>query len=525
MILAYCTRNFPNKPVQSSITYSQSLNNSGQIATIRCNSGFVFTGTQKAIQITTPTTTTTTLPPLGMSILKLLIQLSILFISSYRINFFLHLEWEAFEGAEYSLSYDYLPWNDAKSACENAGGNLASITDYAVQKFIISSFGDNENMWIGATDSGNEGTFTWSNGNVFSYYNWEDCTYQPSEDGNDCAMIESGKHGRWVDQNCAENLRYICQRGTSISQLWNEIHGAEYAFLHSIKCITSFADAQQNCQHIGGELASIQSQEIMDELLNTFDAFVTGNVIIGAKDDINEGTFRWVKGENFIYTNWKNGEPQNSGDKDCVYMESGTGDWVMFNCEDNDADSALCMRGTSTSFDTTTSAPVGWTFKKLGSSGFRYVKNWRDDKIKNYVQGPDCCNKCGSESSSTKWITFDTASGSDTCWCFYSIAEPPIEVDWGWKRGSCTYSATGRKKRHGLGWGELISSQDSLSKLTSSIISRTKDREELSVVKRNVQNSLNLEMEITCEAMWSDTANYWNYHYEVPDSCWSKQLP
>ena len=76
MISAYCTTNFPNKPGQSSITYTQSLNNSGQVATIRCNTGFVFAGTPASIEVTPPTTTTTTvststLPPLSMDKIRL----------------------------------------------------------------------------------------------------------------------------------------------------------------------------------------------------------------------------------------------------------------------------------------------------------------------------------------------------------------------------------------------------------------------------------------------------------------------
>ena len=436
--------------------------------------------------------------------------------------------WDAYEGAEYHLSTDYKSWSDAKALCVSHQGDLATIPNYAVQKFIKTTFGTDKDLWIGATDSTTEGTFTWSKGDAYSYNNWEDCSFQPTGDGDDCARIESGKDVRWKDKNCADYNRYICQKGTTNTQLWNAIHGAEYAFLHSEKCIKSFTDAQNHCQNIGGELASIQSQVVMDELLSTFSGLVTGNVIIGATDDQTEGTFRWIKGENFVYTNWKSGEPQNANDKDCVYVEP-SGVWKMFKCSHNDANSALCMKGTSTSFDEPAISTVTWTFTQRGSTGRRYWSNWKDSTIQDYTQGPSCCEQCGAESASTNWIAFDTASGPNTCYCYYEAtdAEPPTTDDSGWKYGSCRNTASGRKKRHDLGWDELMDSSDSVSRLATVVKSKTEmtiHPNKSYVVKRNAQDILSKEREITCEAIWSDSANYWSYDYEVPNSCWSKWL-
>ena len=115
------------------------------------------------------------------------------------------------------------------------------------------------------------------------------------------------------------------------------------------------------CEMIGGEAASIQSQVVQDETQAMFNDLLTGNsnTRIGLRDRQTEGTWKWVKGEAFIYTNWKtdSGEPNNDDSKDCIYMDS-TWKWVVSDCSNDDADGVLCMKGTSTSFDTTTPAPA-----------------------------------------------------------------------------------------------------------------------------------------------------------------------
>ena len=79
--------------------------------------------------------------------------------------------------------YEYIPatsitWSDADAAAGllGAGWNLASITSAAEEAFIVSlitgTISQRTHVWIGGTDAANEGTWTWTDGDPFSYTNW-----------------------------------------------------------------------------------------------------------------------------------------------------------------------------------------------------------------------------------------------------------------------------------------------------------------------------------------------------------------
>ena len=48
---------------------------------------------------------------------------------------------------------------------------------------------------------------------------------------------------------------------------------------------------------------------------------------IGINDLAAEGTFQYATGGDLVYTNWNAGEPNNSGDEDCVEFYNGLTAW------------------------------------------------------------------------------------------------------------------------------------------------------------------------------------------------------
>ena len=52
---------------------------------------------------------------------------------------------------------------------------------------------------------------------------------------------------------------------------------------------------------------------------------------IGYNDIDTEGTFVWDDGSTSTFTNWVNGEPNQSGDEDCVHTRSNL-QWNDANC-------------------------------------------------------------------------------------------------------------------------------------------------------------------------------------------------
>ena len=69
--------------------------------------------------------------------------------------------------------------------------------------------------------------------------------------------------------------------------------------------------AKAHCENLGGYLATLTSQAeaqfVHERLYNGSD------YLIGGTDQAVEGTWQWVTGEAWGYTNWDTGEPNNCG--------------------------------------------------------------------------------------------------------------------------------------------------------------------------------------------------------------------
>jgi len=115
-------------------------------------------------------------------------------------------------------------WFQAKRACENAGGYLATITSEDEMNFIWQKFGSLftktwKGPWIGLSDAANENDWRWVTGESsvvgqeMVYANWY--TAEPDDccGGQDCASIAGGHWGyKWNDNKCHFLLPYICER-------------------------------------------------------------------------------------------------------------------------------------------------------------------------------------------------------------------------------------------------------------------------------------------------------------------------
>jgi hypothetical protein len=82
-----------------------------------------------------------------------------------------------------------------------------------------------------------------------------------------------------------------------------------------------WSTARSNCQAMGGYLVTITSAGENNFVFNTWPSGW-----IGLTDEVNEGTWRWVTGETYSYSNWNSGEPNNAGNEDYVQFVSN-GRW------------------------------------------------------------------------------------------------------------------------------------------------------------------------------------------------------
>jgi hypothetical protein len=146
----------------------------------------------------------------------------------------------AFKGPDHSTYHYYdlatpaggFDWTQAKNAAAAAThfglqGYLITVTSAEENAFAYSKF--NQNIWIGASDVGLEGTWKWvtgpESGNTFwsgtwtgvsvgGYYeNWY--TKEPNDygTGEDYAHFWAGKNGQWNDFPHGNKLSYIVEYG------------------------------------------------------------------------------------------------------------------------------------------------------------------------------------------------------------------------------------------------------------------------------------------------------------------------
>lgn len=150
-----------------------------------------------------------------------------------------------YEGHKYQLVTSAISWNAAKLAAEAQGGHLATIQssaeNSALSEFLLSSGvsfttasdgGGAAYVWLGATDSAEEGNWQWVDGTEMSVYtNWGSGIYGSEPDnfqGSQDAMAMGqtvwpypdgglGSAGQWNDINENNDLFYLIE--------WDQVDG------------------------------------------------------------------------------------------------------------------------------------------------------------------------------------------------------------------------------------------------------------------------------------------------------------
>jgi hypothetical protein len=86
----------------------------------------------------------------------------------------------------------------------------------------------------------------------------------------------------------------------------------------------NYTNARNTCVTNGGVLATVPTRQV-NEL---FYAHAIGTKDwVGFTDEITEGNFMWTGNEPITYTNWGNGQPDNSSNEDYTELLANTGKW------------------------------------------------------------------------------------------------------------------------------------------------------------------------------------------------------
>ncbi len=139
-------------------------------------------------------------------------------------------------------------------------------------------------------------------------------------------ILDAGEQCDDGNKNIADYCKYC--RIYNINCTAHSSDDSQYIF-----CLdtVNWDEARAICQKFGPfDLTSIN-----DSTENTFiDGFQTADSAwIGANDIDNEGTFVWVNGEPFSYTNWRAGEPNDQGGEDCTEIYADA-DWNDLPCSE-----------------------------------------------------------------------------------------------------------------------------------------------------------------------------------------------
>jgi uncharacterized repeat protein (TIGR02543 family) len=127
----------------------------------------------------------------------------------------------------FSIVTGSFTWQQARTDARSKGGDLASFPtedrwDRALQNLAENAFEDFTGLWIGASDAAVDGTWTWVNGESFSFAPWG--TGRPSStSGNslDFAEVSGGggaEIGKWYDRS-STTIRdgYLLEMGYATS--------------------------------------------------------------------------------------------------------------------------------------------------------------------------------------------------------------------------------------------------------------------------------------------------------------------
>ncbi|XP_052762021.1 snaclec subunit B-like [Mya arenaria] len=121
--------------------------------------------------------------------------------------------WTMFHSSCYKLFRQRVSWDEAKTRCELANAVLASITsqeetDFIYAKLLLET--GKVNVWIGASDIENEGTWKWISGEDWAYERFVTGEARGSDTEN-CLCV--GDDNWWYALPCNDNKNdYLCEK-------------------------------------------------------------------------------------------------------------------------------------------------------------------------------------------------------------------------------------------------------------------------------------------------------------------------
>ncbi|KAM5158318.1 macrophage mannose receptor 1-like [Mantella aurantiaca] len=289
-------------------------------------------------------------------------------------------------------------WHTGRSACQQLGGNLASIHDYLVQAFLTYNLKDLRHpVWIGLNDISENKKYRWTDQSGVYYINWakghpNQNLYNRDHAKIDCVAMKVGKvmdAGTWIEEDCELKRGYICQKSedpalpfvTTVTPFSEQYKFGDASYKVQ-KTKMKWDDAREKCKQSDYELASIIEPYAASFLRVQLDKFKEPFWIGLYSDNKTYNQYKWSDGWKLNYNKWAPREPKEKNA--CVYFNMD-GQWKTASCDEHYA--SICKQ-------TSVRAPT---------------------------EPPQKPGKC-PESSSISWIPFRSH-------CYFLEAE--MDYEWG----------------------------------------------------------------------------------------------
>ncbi|XP_058621473.1 macrophage mannose receptor 1-like [Onychostoma macrolepis] len=199
-------------------------------------------------------------------------------------------------------------WTDARSYCRQYHTDLATIHNSEENNQINQIIFSGYYIWFGLyLDS-----WEWSDQWDLRFRHWVEGQPSMSSESGNCVGMSRSNSGRWSQYSCDVKQPFICYGGDS----------ALYRPYHYINTAMSWPEAQSYCRERFTDLATVDSMDDVNRLLNVVDAGYSGSVWIGLKNGTQK-RWVWSNGENTISQNYNFASGQPNGDGDCAAIYYG----------------------------------------------------------------------------------------------------------------------------------------------------------------------------------------------------------
>eukprot|EP00794_Sanderia_malayensis_P003261 gene3261-3742_t len=116
-----------------------------------------------------------------------------------------------------TFSTSGMSWSDARLACQRYGGDLVTIKNAQEQAFLAANQTAAQRLmhyWIGITDEGSEGNWSWIDGTPVAATgsHWRTADGEPNNWGGNENCAEMHNDGLWNDNACFREFAFICKK-------------------------------------------------------------------------------------------------------------------------------------------------------------------------------------------------------------------------------------------------------------------------------------------------------------------------